>query len=378
MKNFKNFDGLFCGLLLLFTGLCCLTKPTTSSHKNFCITPDGSRIGFMGWNGTAFLIDGETGKILNSADDSETTSGAVVCTDDNEIVAVYNEFAVRLVDGKRVERAHTYGSIIGLTRDERLIAYTGGQSASAESNAGRPLRLYESKIDEKSEQAKSVMVPFEKFEGLRSGANYYYILPVSFLRSGEILVAAGAVPRSYQYGVEAKISPEAWGFFLVNPQTGEVRPHGTAKTGDVEINFLDPPRVYSTPDGRFLALLSGYHTGNAVAVFDAETDREIFREVMPDDFEIVDAVFSEDGKQLALAVRHNRPMRGGMRVFYDAKIYDLGARKEINAFSLKNNMPYLIDFRDGKLVVNHYPDLVSKMDAQTAQIVWETILPGRK
>lgn len=380
MKNFKNLDGILAVLLALFIGAACCGRPGTYSHKDFCVTPDGSRIGIKGMLGETALIDAATGRIAGRADD-DSASGAIVCSDGGEVISVYNKLAVRLAGEKRIEQAAVRGKIIGITRDREIVSYSGGRSHTSDSDRGEPLEIYLKKLGDMSEDAKpSVKVSLDKFEGLRTTAGSYYILPVRLLSGGELLIAAGAVPGAYQYGdnIETKVSPEQWGFFTLDLQNGKVRKYGATKTGDAVINFLDPPRVFATADGRFLAVMSGYHTGNALAVFDAETDREMFRRPADDDFEIMDVIVSEDGTRAAAAVKYYRQLRRGTTVDYRVKIYDVGAKEEVKEIPIKNVTPYLIDFRDNELTVSHYSDSVSRIDTQTGETIWETVFPEKK
>ena len=379
MKNFKNFTGILSALIVLFIGLGCCGSSITTSHKDACVTPDGSRIGVIDWSGRTALIDTKSGKILSSADD-ESASGAVVCSGNNEVISIYNKFAQWLTSDKRIERTHTNGKTIGITGDGKLVSYTGGRSSSSDNDWGAPLEFYLTDIGNTSKDIKPTVVPLEKFEGVRKNARSYYILPVRLISSDELLIVAGAVPASYQYGegIETKVSPEPWGFYLLNPQNGNIRPYGSTRTGDTEINFIDAPRAYSTSDGKFLALISGFHIGNAVVIFDAKTDKEIFRQRMPDEYEITDVILSEDGSQTAVAVKHYKKMRNGTSADYKVKIYDLRRKEEVKEFSIKNNTPYLIDFRGNELIINHYSDSISKLNTETGQTILEIKFPEQK
>ena len=376
MNYFNNSSGIMAFFVLLFIGVGCCGEGFITSQKQACITPDASKIAIADWNGVVTMLDAETGKIVKRKEREGVTggdSGIVVCTKDNEVMAVYPEIAVSLTNDRRAERRGRE-KIIGSIGNDKLVGYSGGvmtTDSDGDYFPGRPLEIYLEELGEIPKEKKPLVLQLEMFEGTKKNAVYYWISPVRLLEDNKLLVIAGARPQGYGYGqnTETYVNPESWGFFTVDPEDGNISKHGSTKMSDSEIHLLYTPKAVSTLDGRFIALASGIYNEYYVAVFDTKADREIFRKAASENKEFGDLILSKDGKYLAVAVKHNS---GGEndRVYYAVRIYDIETKEELSDFVVGDSTFYFVDLREERLIV-HDHQMISKFNVTTGKAIWK-------
>ena len=363
-------------LVLLFIVAGCCGEGFITSQKDACITPDGSKMAVADWRGVITMLDAETGEILKRKEregDSGEDSGVAVCTNGNEVLAIYPEVAVSLTNDRRFERRGRE-KVVGSIGNDKVVSYSGGvmlHDSDEDYFSGRPLEIYLETLGEIQNEKKPLVLQLDMFEGVEKDAIDYWIAPVRLLENNKLLVIAGAQPEGFRYGKgkETYVRPASWGFFTVDPEDGNVSELGSTKMSDSEIHLLHTPSVVSTPDGRFIALESGIYSESYAAVFDTQSDLEIFRKAAPKNTVFRDLILSKDGKNLAIVVEHIRGA-GNDRVYYAVKVFDIKTGEGLYDFEVGDSTPYLVDLREEKVIV-HDHETVSRFDVTTGKLIWE-------
>ncbi|MEZ5426293.1 MAG: hypothetical protein R2747_08515 [Pyrinomonadaceae bacterium] len=382
MKTFQNGTGIAASFLLLLVGLCCCSGSSVDSLYPACVTPDKTKIAIGHWGGRTLILDARTGEVIKTAEATEGEgenkhSGAVVCSADNEIVAVFPKKARWLTRDRETPREGSTGKLLGMTADDRLIGFSGGFYKDGDGDlSGRPLEIFLTGVGDRIKDNKPLEVKIGSFPGINSSSSYL-IFPVRVLTDGNILVATTKMP-SYQYGnrIETKVGPAPWNFYGVDPETGEVKPHGEIKQNDVEINFVDPPVLSSTPDGR-LSAIGCHFEGVFVAVYDGDSGKEVFRrKVEGGEVYVRGMIFSDDGSRLAIMYLSYAAGSTDHKV----KVFDAKTGQELKTFSLGSSTPYFAGFIGKGLIVKRTlksdagrdENVITNYDVETGEPIWET------
>jgi hypothetical protein len=383
----KNISLTFVLLVLVFWG--CSNDNFFSSYNNSCITPDGKKIGIITEDTERIFLDAETGKILSRANSKSEKEGRIgnpgnlLCSEDNQVFAVYPEKIINLANGS--DRLRSGGKPMGLIGKEELVSYGGGKmspnsTGNREADAplreteyykGEPLAVYLEKIGKRPEKNKPLSLPLSQFEGVRKDAYYYWIIPFRLSEDKKLLVMAGGLPEEYDKKGKYQVQPEPWGFFKVNPEDGEIEPFGKIKTGDTEINLLVPPRHSATFNGNVIAIATNVYNSYSFAVFDSEKDEEVLRKTLPEGESIEGILLDRPGKRVAAVVKYLLE-REKDRIQYSVRVYDIQTQKKVSEFAAGEETPNLVDFRDNEIIFNKYPATILKADIKTGEPVWET------
>jgi hypothetical protein len=370
MKSSNSLTNLIAFLIWLFVVLGCGGGKSTyfSIEKWGCLTPDGSRIGIANRD-TTVVIDAHSGQLLKS--EKTEHEGGVVCLSNNKVIAVYPEVAIDLTGTERMQRNDRTFTIIGASGYDGIVHYSGGRPSSSKSSFASPFQVYFEKFGVVDNPPKLLEVPFERFKGLTPNTSSYLIIPVRVLDDGKLLVVAGNRP-GYSMGTGRKttVTPSPWGFFTIVPRTGEVENYGSIKTQDSEINFINVPKTYSTPDGKFLALTSRAGESITFAVWSAAMDKEIFRQSVPDTSELSDIIVSNDGTRVAILGKFQNKLR--------IRIYDIAGKSKLSEFTFSESTTQFLGLTNDELTLSDYYGLVSKINIQTGQKIWEWRFPSSK
>ncbi len=377
-----------CIILVLILLGCTSDDSYFSSYDNSCVTPDGLKIGIIVRDPSRILLDAKTGKIIKREKSKEEgegrigSPGHILCSDNNEVLAIYPKAIVNLVNGSKIRRSG--GKPIGKIGEDKLLSYSGGEMERYASGSkapgapirpsdyykGEPLELYLENLSQQNNKNKPTSFPLTKFEGVKKDAFYYWILPIRLLEKGELLVIAGRLPEEYNEKGNFEIQPDPWGFFKINPENNEVVPFGKTKMGDSEINLFVPPKRSATSDGKIIALSSAVYTDDTIAVFEMENDKEIFRKKFFEGEEVVDILLDEKGERIAVTIKYSLERKQDS-IQYSIRIYDIQTGKELKEFAAGDS-PSLVSFKKNELIFNNYPAEILKINTSTGENIWKT------
>ena len=376
MRRYKNFAGLFSifGILLITLGCCGKLWEGGLSHKQNCVSADGSKLALTNSYHYITLMDAKTGEVLRTNKkerDYEREklggSGAAFCPGKGEIHVVHPKKIVNWENGEEIEHA-TDSTVIDRFGKDSLLTFRGG-TMKTDSDEGlfpsEPLEIFIEEFGADPTNFKKIELGPDKFEGLKKDKRYYWIKPIRLLDNEELLILAGISPTSYSLGMgEDSVEPEPWGFYKLNLQSEKIKRLGDVKKSDVEIHLITEPQITSNENGGLVAFYNYFEGANGFIVFDTANDKELFRDFSNDKMEIKSLLFSQDGRKLAVGSKWPSTR-------YRVLIYDVETGKNIKKISLDSDFAYLLDFRDDELIIFDQWEKIFKINIETEKRVWD-------
>lgn len=380
MKNTGNLVILL--TIILSVAFACKTTDKIDSHFAGCVTANGEKIG-IGFKRKVFVVDAKNGQILKTSE-AEKKQGAVVCSQQNNVFAVYSDEVVNIETGEKYPRRIAGSTVIGVNSKNNLVGYEGSK---IKKGSGKPLKILVEKPNDQTDDLKLFELSPEKLDAVKRNKSSFLTLPVKLLDNNELLVFAGGKTRTIPADEQAGLDPDIWGFYKVKLENGEITQTKAIDKAIESVNLFNLPNTDATANGKVAALSSMGNDGKVVFVFNTETGEEVFQKSFDEKIEtgenslelreISSIALSKDGSKLAVAGVWADFARGRSKKELRIFVYDLQEGNEIANFTVEGDKADLIGFDGKEMILSFDNKSIAKINAETGEELWKTQLVER-
>ncbi len=382
-KTMKNLVNLLAVLsILVVISAACLNIDRTESQFPACVTPDGRKIG-IGNKADTFAINANDGQIIKKIS-ADKKQGAVVCSANNEILAVYSDEIINIETGETYPRRIAGSTLIGINSNNTLVGYNGRKIGK---KRGAELEVFVEKPTDKTDVLRLLKLPLEKLDAVKLNKKSYLTLPVKLLNNNNLLVFAGGKPRTIPADENHDFDPDIWGFYKINLENGEISGTKAIDKFDNAVNLFNLPITDATANGKIAAAAFSKTDAKLVVAFNTETGGEIFRKSFDETrksemnplrvTKLRSIAISKDRTKIAIAVLWSESGKGRNRKAPSVAIYDLNTSELISEFAIEDGEAFIASLDNSEIVIALDGKSVVKLNTQDGKEIWKTQLPKR-